>query len=70
MLPAPDPVSESERLTSEALRDLVEYVVCHELLHLKVPGHGKGWQALMGIYLPDWRERELRLAGWMIAGGR
>jgi hypothetical protein len=44
--------------------DLVDYVVCHELVHLKIPGHGKGWQALMGIHLPDWRERELQLAGW------
>jgi len=48
-------------------RDLVEYVVCHELLHLRVPEHGKGWQALMGAYLPDWRERERRLAGWAVA---
>ena len=47
-------------------RDLVEYVVCHELVHLRVPAHGKGWQALMGAYLPDWRERERRLAGWVV----
>ncbi|MBC7249686.1 MAG: M48 family metallopeptidase [Anaerolineae bacterium] len=47
-------------------RDLAEYVVCHELVHLKVAGHGKGWQALMGLYLPDWRERERRLAGWVV----
>jgi hypothetical protein len=47
-------------------RDLVEYVVCHELLHLRVPEHGKGWQALMGVYLPDWRERDRRLAGWVV----
>jgi len=47
-------------------RDLVEYVVCHELMHLRVPEHGKGWQALMGVYLPDWRERERRLAGWVV----
>jgi predicted metal-dependent hydrolase len=46
-------------------RDLVEYVVCHELVHLRVPEHGKGWQALMGAYLPDWRERERRLIGWV-----
>ena len=44
-------------------RDLVEYVVCHELVHLRVPEHGKGWQALMGVYLPDWRQRERRLGG-------
>ena len=47
-------------------RDLVEYVVCHELAHLKIPGHGKGWQALMGIFIPGWREREERLAGWTL----
>ena len=49
-------------------RDLVEYVVCHELVHLRVPEHGKGWQALMGAYLPGWRERERRLAGWVLRG--
>jgi len=48
--------------------DLVEYVICHELVHLRVPEHGKGWQALMGAYLPDWRERERRLAGWVLPG--
>jgi len=47
--------------------DLVEYVICHELAHLKIPGHGKGWQALMGICLPDWREREKRLSGWALS---
>jgi hypothetical protein len=47
-------------------RDLVEYVVCHELLHLRVPEHGKGWRALMGVYLSDWRERDRRLAGWVV----
>jgi type I restriction-modification system DNA methylase subunit len=46
--------------------DLVEYVICHELVHVRVPEHGKGWQALMGIYLPDWREREQHLAGWVL----
>jgi hypothetical protein len=46
-------------------RDLVEYVVCHELVHLRVPEHGRGWQTMMGTCLPDWRERELRLAGWV-----
>jgi predicted metal-dependent hydrolase len=49
-------------------RDLVEYVICHELVHLRVPEHGKGWQALMGAYLPGWRERERRLAGWVLRG--
>jgi predicted metal-dependent hydrolase len=50
-------------------RDLLEYVVCHELVHLRVPEHGKGWQSLMGAYLPGWREREQRLAEWMLGKG-
>lgn len=50
-------------------RDLVEYVICHELLHLRLPEHSKGWQAMMGAYLPDWRERERRLAGWVMLTG-
>lgn len=41
--------------------DLAEYIVIHELLHLKFPDHRQGWQVSMGIYLPDWREREQRL---------
>jgi len=41
-----------------------EYVICRELGHLRVPEHGRDWQALMGITLSGWREREQRLAGW------
>jgi len=55
-------------LSADLLRlpwGLVEYVVCHELVHRRVPAHGKGWQALMGAYMPDWREREQRLGGWV-----
>ena len=48
-------------------RDMVEYVVCHELVHVKIPGHGKGWQVLMSIHMPDWREREERLAGHQLS---
>jgi predicted metal-dependent hydrolase len=41
--------------------DLVEYVVVHELLHLKFPDHRKGWRVSMGMYIPDWQDRERRL---------
>jgi hypothetical protein len=47
-------------------RDLVDYVLCHELLHRKVPDHKQSWQLLMGMHLLDWRERERRLAAWML----
>jgi YgjP-like, metallopeptidase domain len=45
--------------------DLVEYVVVHELLHLKFPDHRKGWRVSMGMYLPDWRGREDRLQAYV-----
>jgi predicted metal-dependent hydrolase len=37
---------------------LAEYVVVHELVHLREFNHGKGFKALMTQHLPDWRERE------------
>jgi predicted metal-dependent hydrolase len=37
-------------------RDFQEYVIVHELLHLKVPNHGKLYQRLLDAYLPDWEE--------------
>jgi len=34
-----------------------EYVIVHELLHLRVPNHGKLFRSLMSLYLTDWEER-------------
>jgi len=47
-------------------RYLVDYVICHELVHLKTPNHRKGFQALMGCYMPDWQERKHSLASWIV----
>ena len=41
--------------------ECLEYVVVHELCHLKVRGHGPDFKALMDLYLPDWRERRKKL---------
>jgi hypothetical protein len=41
--------------------DLIDYILVHELLHLRIPDHNKGWQAMMSAYLPDWRRRQRRL---------
>jgi predicted metal-dependent hydrolase len=38
-------------------REFGEYVIVHELLHLKVPNHGPVFSALLSAYLPDWRRR-------------
>ena len=46
--------------------ELVEYVVVHELLHLKFPDHRLGWRVSMGMYLPDLREREYRLQAYVV----
>ena len=42
-------------------RELVEYVVVHELTHLKVHNHGPAFKALMDARLPNWRQLRRRL---------
>lgn len=49
--------------------DLADYVICHELLHLKIPSHNKAFHAMLSAYVPDWQDRELRLAAWGLAEG-
>jgi len=41
---------------------LADYVICHELLHLRIPAHNKGFHAMLSAHIPDRAERELRLA--------
>ena len=48
-------VSFSEDLLKEH-QGFQEYVIVHELLHLRVPNHGKLFRSLMSLYLPDWEE--------------
>jgi predicted metal-dependent hydrolase len=40
---------------------LVEYVVLHELCHLKVHDHGPKFYSLMHHYMPDWEARRREL---------
>ncbi len=39
----------------------IEYVVVHELCHLRYRGHGREFYGLMDSVLPDWRARKLLL---------
>jgi predicted metal-dependent hydrolase len=49
-------------------RRLVEYVICHELLHLRSPTHNRVYRLLLSRHIPDWRERERELGQWVLAG--
>jgi len=42
-------------------KEVAEYVVIHELLHLVVPNHGKTFKVLLSAYLPDWEELHSKL---------
>jgi predicted metal-dependent hydrolase len=37
-----------------------DFVVAHELLHLRVPNHGRLFKALMTVHVPDWRLHDVR----------
>lgn len=55
----------SSRGTLTLARDLLDqeqqfqdYVIVHELLHLRLPTHGRVFKALMSVYVPGWRVLE------------
>ena len=41
--------------------EVLDYVVVHELCHLLERGHGPRFHALMGTFMPDWKERRAKL---------
>jgi predicted metal-dependent hydrolase len=43
---------------------LVDYVVAHELCHLRERRHDAAFERLLSRLMPDWRERHRRLADW------
>lgn len=49
-------LSEDLAETSDAFQD---FVIVHELLHLRVKNHGALFKAFMSVYLPGWQ----RIAG-------
>ena len=36
-----------------------DFVIVPELLHLRVPNHGKLFKALMSLHVPGWRSRNV-----------
>lgn len=56
--------SSNIRLNTELIKkpkDLVEYVVVHELIHLIVPTHSEKFMMLMNQHYPNWREARIEL---------
>ncbi|MCX8473808.1 MAG: SprT family zinc-dependent metalloprotease [Sediminibacterium sp.] len=56
--------SQNIRLNTELVKkpkDLVEYVIVHEMMHLLVPTHNELFLSLMNKYYPNWREARLEL---------
>ena len=44
----------------------IDYVVMHELCHLKEPNHGPGFFRLLSRFMPDWESRKERLESLII----
>jgi predicted metal-dependent hydrolase len=55
-----NPKSRNIRLNTQLAlkpKGCLDYVVLHELAHLRVPSHGEEFIALLDSHLPDWEER-------------
>lgn len=51
-------------LNSELIKkdpDLIDYVIVHEICHLKVPAHNKAFYTLMESVMPVWKDRRKAL---------
>ncbi len=36
-----------------------DFVIAHELLHLRIPNHGRLFKALMAVHVPDWKKYDV-----------
>lgn len=50
-------------------KSCLEYIVLHELAHLRVPGHGQAFMALLDAHLPDWQQRRALLNSLPLLSG-
>ena len=59
-----NPRARTIRLNTELVRkprDLLEYVVVHEMIHFLEPTHGKRFVTLLDRHYPTWREARMEL---------
>lgn len=48
---------------------LVDYVIVHEFLHVRVPNHGQLWKSLMRAYLGDYERLHPGLPSQAVLSG-
>lgn len=59
-----NPAARHIRLNTELVKkpkDLLEYVIVHEMVHLREPTHNKRFVALLSEHYPQWREARQEL---------
>lgn len=44
-----------------AAKDCIDYLIKHELCHLRLPNHSASFYQLLAKILPDWIDRKYRL---------
>ena len=50
--------------------ELIDYIVVHELAHIKEKNHSVAFYAVVARYMPDYKDRRKRLKEWSIYGGK
>ncbi len=66
-----NPAAHHIRLNTELVKkpkDLLEYVVVHEMVHLRVPTHSARFVELLSEHYPAWREARAELNALPVAG--
>lgn len=51
-------------------KDVQDFVIVHELLHLKISNHGKLFKSLMVTYLPEYKDIEMKLMKYTLSNSR
>ena len=44
----------------------IDYVIVHELCHVRVHGHDKAFYRLLSACMPDWESRKARLESFVV----